>query len=110
MQTVGAESGRKDRVGEGDEMNKGASSEPTFFECLASMLVGSFPIFLLFGFAAVFGAATVIFNGQRVYGWIALVDAILLNVVWVLVFAVLQKFGFLLLGVMRNRKARVRIP
>lgn len=79
--------------------------KPSFLECLASIFVGSFPIFLLFGLAAVFGAKTVIFNGERVFGWMALLDALVLNVVYAILFAVLQKFGFLLLGAMRRRTA-----
>jgi len=79
-------------------------SEPTYLECLASIFLGSFPLFLVFGFAAVFGANTVIFNGQRVHGWIALFDALLLSVVYAVVFALLQKFGFLLMDVVRRRK------
>jgi hypothetical protein len=53
----------------------------------------------------VFGANTVIFNGERVYGWIALLDAIILNIVYALLFAVLQKFGFLILDGLRGRRA-----
>ncbi|HZC37879.1 MAG TPA: hypothetical protein VE221_04300 [Sphingomicrobium sp.] len=85
-------------------MFKSGRSEPSYVECLASIFVGSLPLFLLFGFAAVFGANTVIFNGQRVHGWIALPDAIVLNIVYSVVFAMLQKFGFLLLGADRRRK------
>jgi len=84
-------------------MRRTRTSEPTYLECLTSLLVGSFPFFLLFGFAAVFGANTIIFNGKRVYGWIAILDAVILNVVWALVFAMLQKFGFLLMGVVQRR-------
>jgi hypothetical protein len=84
-------------------MNKSKRPEPTYVECVASLFVGSFPLFLLFGLAAVFGANTIIFNGQRVYGWIALLDAMILNVVYAVIFAALQKFGFLLLGLKRRR-------
>jgi cell shape-determining protein MreD len=86
-------------------MFKDSSPRPSFFECLASVFIGSFPLFLLFGLAAVFGANTVIFNGERVYGWIALLDAIILNIVYALLFAVLQKFGFLILDGLRGRRA-----
>ena len=86
-------------------MFRNRSSGPTYLECLASIFLGSFPIFLLFGFAAVFGANTVIFNGQRVYGWMALLDAMILNIVYAIIFAMLQKFGFLLITMMRGRSA-----
>jgi hypothetical protein len=86
-------------------MFKDSSPRPSFFECLASVFIGSFPLFLLFGLAAVFGANTVIFNGERVYGWIALLDAIILNIVYASLFAVLQKFGFLILDGLRGRRA-----
>jgi cell shape-determining protein MreD len=86
-------------------MFKDSSPRPSFFECLASVFIGSFPLFLLFGLAAAFGANTVIFNGERVYGWIALLDAIILNIVYALLFAVLQKFGFLILDGLRGRRA-----
>jgi cell shape-determining protein MreD len=86
-------------------MFKDSSPRPSFFECLASVFIGSFPQFLLFGLAAVFGANTVIFNGERVYGWIALLDAIILNIVYASLFAVLQKFGFLILDGLRGRRA-----
>jgi cell shape-determining protein MreD len=72
--------------------------------CLASIFAGTFPLFLVFGIAAVFGANTVIFNGKRVYGLIALLDAVLLNIVYAVVFAVLQKFGFLILDVIQRRR------
>jgi hypothetical protein len=78
--------------------------EPSYFRCLASIFVGTFPVFLIFGIAAIFGANTVIFNGKRVYGLIALLDAVILNVVYAVVFAILQKFGFLLLDVMQGRR------
>jgi len=61
-------------------------------------------VFLVFGIAAVFGAHTVIFNGKRVFGPVALVDAVVLNIVYAVVFAILQKFGFLLLDVMQGRR------
>ncbi|HEX3676850.1 MAG TPA: hypothetical protein VHU79_05610 [Sphingomicrobium sp.] len=85
-------------------MNRKKVSEPSYLRCLASIFVGTFPVFLLFGVAAVFGANTVIFNGKRVYGLVALLDAVLLNVVYAIVFAILQKFGFLLLDVMQGRR------
>lgn len=86
-------------------MFKDSSPRPTFLECLASIFMGSFPLFLLFGLAAVFGANTVIFRGERVYGWVALLDAMVLNVVYAVLFAVLQKFGFLVLDTLRSRKS-----
>lgn len=86
-------------------MDRTERPEPTYLECLSSLFVGSFPLFLLFGFAAVFGANTIIFNGHRVYGWIALLDAVVLNIVYAIVFALLQKFGFLLLDAMRGRRS-----
>jgi hypothetical protein len=87
-------------------MGRARASEPSYVRCLASIGLGSAPLFLLFGLAAVFGANTVIFNGQRVYGWIALLDAIILNIVYAVVFAILQKFGFLLLDLIGRQKAR----
>jgi hypothetical protein len=86
-------------------MFKDSSPRPSFFECLASVFIGSFPLFLLFGLAAVFGANTVNFNGERVNGWIALHDAINQNNVYAFLFAVLQKFGFLILDGLRGRRA-----
>ncbi|HEV8408182.1 MAG TPA: hypothetical protein VGQ34_09640 [Sphingomicrobium sp.] len=86
-------------------MDKKQGSDPSYLRCLASIFVGTFPVFIIFGIAAVFGANTVIFNGKRVYGLIALLDAVLLNVVYAVVFAVLQKFGFLILDVMQGRRA-----
>lgn len=79
------------------KLERSGSSEPSYFRCLASIGLGTAPLFLLFGIAALFGADTIIFAGRRVYGWMALLDAIILNVVYAIVFAVLQKFGFLLL-------------
>lgn len=85
-------------------MIKENGSEPSYLKCLASIFVGTFPVFLIFGIAAVFGAHTVIFNGQRVFGPVALLDAVLLNIVYAVVFAVLQKFGFLILGVVEGKR------
>lgn len=81
------------------------SSEPSYVQCLASIGIGTAPLFLLFGLAALFGADTIIFAGRRVYGWMALLDAMILNIVYAIVFAVLQKFGFLLLDSWRSRRS-----
>lgn len=43
-------------------MGRKKGSEPSYFRCLASIFVGTFPIFVMFGIAAVFGANTVIVN------------------------------------------------
>jgi cell shape-determining protein MreD len=78
--------------------------EPSFIRCLGAIGIGTAPLFLVFGLAAVFGADTIIFAGKRVYGWIALLDAIILNIVYAIVFAILQKFGFLLLDFFSGRR------
>ena len=87
-------------------MKQVRAPEPSYVSCLASIGLGSAPLFLVFGLAAIFGADTVIFNGRRVHGWIALFDAVVLNIVYAFIFAVLQKFGFLLLNLIERRRAR----
>lgn len=87
------------------KLERKGSSDPGYLRCLASIGIGTAPLFLLFGLAAVFGANTIIFAGRQVYGWMALLDAIILNIVYAIVFAVLQKFGFLILDSW-NRRTR----
>lgn len=78
---------------------------PSYGKCFASLAVGLAPIFLILGITAVFGANTVTWNGQNVYGVPALLVAILLNVLFAAVFAGLQKLGYWLLGLIKRRPA-----
>jgi hypothetical protein len=75
---------------------------PSYGQCFASLAVGLAPIFLILGVAAVFGANTVTWNGQNIYGVPALFVAAGLNMVFAAIFAGLQKLGYWLLGLVRR--------
>lgn len=80
---------------------------PTYGRCFASLVLGLAPFFLIMGIAAIFGANTVTANGQYAHGVGGLVVAIILNVVFAALLAGLQKFGFLILDLIRRDRTQV---
>ena len=79
---------------------------PSYGQCFASLALGLAPVFLLFGFSALFGANTVTSGGRNVHGIGALFVAIILNLVFAAIFAGLQKLGYVILGVVRRYRPR----
>ncbi len=78
---------------------------PGYGACFASFGLGLAPIFLILGIAGVFGSNTVTWNGRNVYGFAAIIVAIVLNVVFAAIFAGLQKLGFVILGLIRRPRS-----
>lgn len=80
----------------------------SYGQCFATLAIGMSPIFLIFGIAAVFGADTVRYNGEGIHGLIALVIAIVWNVVFAAFLAGLQKLGYVIIGLFRRKKSETQ--
>ena len=84
-------------------MKDTAHQAPTYGTCFIALALGLFPIFLILAIAGFFGANTVTFNGQNVYGVTALIVSLVLNVFFAAILGGVQKLGFVFLGLIRRR-------
>lgn len=80
----------------------------SYGQCFASLALGMSPIFVIFGIAALFGADTVRYNGEGIHGLMALIVAIVWNVVFAAILAGLQKLGYVIIGLFRRWKSETQ--
>ena len=83
-----------------------ANHAPSYGRCFASLALGMSPFFLLLGVSALFGAKTVTFGGENVYGVGALLVPLILTMIFAAIFAGVQKLGYVMLGALRRKRAK----
>ncbi|MCH8683824.1 hypothetical protein [Pedomonas mirosovicensis] len=78
---------------------------PGYGLCFVTLALGMSPFFLLMGISALFGANTVTSGGQTVHGIGGLLLALVLNVIFAVIFAGAQKLGYVILRLFRRKRS-----